>query len=195
MPQTGYAIADIAALKAIGSGDRVDGYSRLVKQDINQKPAWYTFISANTEPNDENLVILPDDSPSSGRWLKTNVYDPNSSNMVGPGWKIIDTNSNNFYSANSFEKILIQNYSGRSLQISLPNTPSPGDSLQFISTNSGVDVDLLLNNVGYVGQFYWTGLKFNSAYKIRSLIFPNPSIGWIPSQDTDFTPYSSGSGY
>ncbi len=68
---TGYAIASIAAIKALTSSQRTDGYSRLVKTDANGKPAWYTFISATTATADNDLVLMPDDNPSTGRWLKS----------------------------------------------------------------------------------------------------------------------------
>ncbi|MEH2201170.1 hypothetical protein [Nostoc sp.] len=69
--QTGYAIADIAALKALTSTQRTDGYSRLVKSDASGRPAWYTFVSASTTQGDDNLVLMPNDNPSNGRWLKS----------------------------------------------------------------------------------------------------------------------------
>ena len=193
-PQTGYAITNIDALKAITASDRVDGYSRLVKKASDGKPAWYTFINENIETEDGALVVAPNDNPNSGRWLRTNVEIIPSENDIETRWTTINTLNTNFYSANSGEKILVKNYSGQAVQIQLPNTRIQGDSIQFISTNSGVEVNLLLNSAGYVGQFYWTGLKFSSGYKIRSLIYDS-EVGWIPSEDTDFTPYSSGSGY
>ncbi|HYW20247.1 MAG TPA: hypothetical protein VE956_13245, partial [Nodularia sp. (in: cyanobacteria)] len=69
--QTGYAIADIATLKTLTSSQRVDGYSRQVKADANGLPSWYTFINASTATGDDDLVLLPNDSPSNGRWLKS----------------------------------------------------------------------------------------------------------------------------
>ncbi|MEH1902522.1 MAG: hypothetical protein V7L04_14155 [Nostoc sp.] len=69
--QTGYAIANIAALKALTSSQRIDGYSRLVKSDAKSNPAWYTFISTSTATPDDNLVVLPSDNPSAGRWIKS----------------------------------------------------------------------------------------------------------------------------
>ena len=69
--QTGYAIADIATLKTLTSTQRIDGYSRIVKSDASGKPAWYTFLNASTATPDDDLVILPTDSPNTGRWLKS----------------------------------------------------------------------------------------------------------------------------
>ncbi|MFK0731420.1 MAG: hypothetical protein ACFKPT_02575 [Gloeotrichia echinulata GP01] len=69
--QTGYAIADIATVKALTSSQRIDGYSRLVKSDVNGNPSWYTFINDSTATPDDNSVLLPDDSPSVGRWIKS----------------------------------------------------------------------------------------------------------------------------
>lgn len=63
--QTGYAIASIAALKALTSSQRVDSYARLVKS-----VGWYMFDASSTATSDDDLVLLPDDNPSAGRWIK-----------------------------------------------------------------------------------------------------------------------------
>ncbi|MFB2769834.1 hypothetical protein ACE1AT_11175 [Pelatocladus sp. BLCC-F211] len=69
--KTGYAIADITTLKALTSSQRIDGYARLVKSGADGKPAWYTFIAASAETGDNDTAITPDDSPSTGRWIKS----------------------------------------------------------------------------------------------------------------------------
>ncbi|MEH1777112.1 hypothetical protein [Nostoc sp.] len=63
--QTGYAIASIAALKALTSSQRADSYARLVKS-----VAWYIFDASSAATADDDLVLLPDDNPSTGRWIK-----------------------------------------------------------------------------------------------------------------------------
>lgn len=68
--QTGYAIADIPTLKTLSSTQRTDGYSRQVKADVSGIPAWYTFLNASTATGDNDLVLLPNDNPTTGRWLK-----------------------------------------------------------------------------------------------------------------------------
>jgi hypothetical protein len=64
--QTGYAIASIAALKALTSSQRTDSYARLVKS----VSAWYIFDSSSTATDDNDLILLPIDNPSAGRWIK-----------------------------------------------------------------------------------------------------------------------------
>ncbi|MBD2489002.1 hypothetical protein [Aulosira sp. FACHB-615] len=71
MVQTKYAIASIAALKALNSSQRTDGYARLVKLDADGKPSWYTFIASSTATGDDDTIIKPSDNPSSGRWIKS----------------------------------------------------------------------------------------------------------------------------
>ncbi|MBN3951932.1 MAG: hypothetical protein HWQ38_37900 [Nostoc sp. NMS7] len=68
--QTGYAIADIPAIKALTPLQRTNGYSRQVQADAAGLPAWYTCISASTATPDDDLVLLPNDNPTTGRWLK-----------------------------------------------------------------------------------------------------------------------------
>ncbi|MEH2148617.1 hypothetical protein [Nostoc sp.] len=63
--QTGYAIASIAALKALTSSQRADSYARIVKS-----VAWYIFDASSAATADDDLVLLPNDNPSTGRWIK-----------------------------------------------------------------------------------------------------------------------------
>lgn len=70
-PSTGYAIASLAALKAIAPTDRANGYTRLVLSDAENKPAWYTFLATSTLAGNDDTVLLPSDNPSAGRWLKS----------------------------------------------------------------------------------------------------------------------------
>lgn len=69
-PQTGYAVADIAALKAIAATDRTDGYSRLVKIAADGKPAWYTFVDSSSATGDDSSVVVP--NAGTGRWVRSN---------------------------------------------------------------------------------------------------------------------------
>ena len=70
MPSSGYSKVDIAALKAIPSSERVDGSSWLVRQNHRKLPSWYTWISADTSPGDDESVVIPADNPTEGRFLK-----------------------------------------------------------------------------------------------------------------------------
>ncbi|BBD69536.1 hypothetical protein NIES4072_31310 [Nostoc commune NIES-4072] len=68
--QTGYAIANIAAIKALAPNQRTDGYTRQAQSDATGNPAWYTFLAASTAKDDNDLVLLPNDNPGNGRWHK-----------------------------------------------------------------------------------------------------------------------------
>lgn len=68
--QTGYAIANIAAIKALTLSQRTDGYTRQAQSDATGNPAWYTFLASSTASADDDLVLLPLDNPSTGRWHK-----------------------------------------------------------------------------------------------------------------------------
>lgn len=70
MVSTGYAIADLSALRAISSDKRADGYARLVVNGNNGNSAWYVFQFSNTFDDDGDQIIIPDDNPSSGRFVK-----------------------------------------------------------------------------------------------------------------------------
>ena len=66
----GYAIANIAAIKALTESQRTNGYTRLVLSATGAKPFWYVFINASTDTADNDLILMPDDNPGSGRWFK-----------------------------------------------------------------------------------------------------------------------------
>lgn len=69
---TGYTIADINALQAITADGRADGYMLVVKNDNNYGyAAIYVFLAANTSSSDGDTVVLPNDNPDKGRWIKT----------------------------------------------------------------------------------------------------------------------------
>jgi hypothetical protein len=69
MPPTAtYFIASKAAIKALTSDKRTDGYSRAVASATD--PDWYMFLSASTANADDDLVLMPDDNPTTGRWHK-----------------------------------------------------------------------------------------------------------------------------
>jgi hypothetical protein len=74
--QTGYAIASISALKSLSSSQRADSYARLVKS-----VAWYIFDASSTATADDDLVLMPDDSPSAGRWVKIGGSGGGSNNI------------------------------------------------------------------------------------------------------------------
>lgn len=95
VPSTGYAISSITDLKAINAENRADGYSRLVKSSIDGKPAWYTFVATSVEPGDDNLIIVPDDNPASGRFLKLGHFGGGTKNSVltaDTTWYVDSTN-------------------------------------------------------------------------------------------------------
>lgn len=71
-PTAGYAIADIATLKSIAAENRSDGYSLLVKSTATG-PAWYTYIDGSTIEANQTDSILPNDAPTTGRWIKSNA--------------------------------------------------------------------------------------------------------------------------
>lgn len=65
--QAGYAISDIASLKALTTADLVDGYARWVIS----KNTWYGWNSvSNALPNDDTVVAIASD-PIVGRFIKS----------------------------------------------------------------------------------------------------------------------------
>ncbi|MEH1821528.1 MAG: hypothetical protein V7L31_21015 [Nostoc sp.] len=178
--QTGYAIADIATLKALTSSQRVDGYSRLVKSDANGLPSWYAFVSASTATADDDLVLLPTDSPSTGRWLKSGGVGGGGASFGG---QIICTSGCTTAAGGS----------GKALQFYAPQTnlgliiqPSFGISIQSGSNAIAIYRWSAEPNTGMTGkeatptaQLPNAGGKFNltinSTYKWISIFAKNPA--------------------
>lgn len=76
---TGYAIASIAALKALTPEERTDSYARLVKS----VPAWYMFDAGSSDAGDDDAVLIPDDNPTTGRWIKSSGAGGGGSSFGG----------------------------------------------------------------------------------------------------------------
>lgn len=67
-PLTGYFIADKTAIKALTPSQRTNGYTR--STSIGTDVEWYMFLAASTATADDDLVLMPDDNPTTGRWHK-----------------------------------------------------------------------------------------------------------------------------
>jgi len=65
MPSTGYAIASVAALAAIGAADRAEGYARLLLDDGSGNQTWVVYDDSTTSGD-----YQPDDTPATGYWLR-----------------------------------------------------------------------------------------------------------------------------
>ncbi|MEH1808509.1 hypothetical protein [Nostoc sp.] len=87
--QTGYAITSISALKALTSSQRADSYARLVKS----VSAWYIFDTSSTATADDDLILMPNDSPSTGRWIKIGGSGGGGSNNINFTGSTICTSS------------------------------------------------------------------------------------------------------
>ena len=68
--QATYAIANLTALTALTSPERVDGYSRLVKSDAEGNQNWFTFIAGSSAVANSDTILIPNDNPTTGRWFK-----------------------------------------------------------------------------------------------------------------------------
>lgn len=177
--QTGYAIADIPTLKALTSSQRVDGYSRQVNNDANGCPSWYTFINASTATGDDDLVLLPNDNPSTGRWLKNG----GASGGASFGGQIICTSGCTTAAGGS----------GKALQFYAPQAnlgltiqPGFGISIQNVSNAIAIyrwtaapNTSLTGKESSPIAQLPSTGGKFNltvdSTHKWISIFARNPA--------------------
>jgi len=67
-----HSVADIEALKAIGSsGVRTNGYlKQVVLPGDGELSAWYSFVASSSRDALGNIVVMPDDLPTTGRWYK-----------------------------------------------------------------------------------------------------------------------------
>lgn len=170
--QTGYAIANLTALKALTSSQRTDGYSRLVLSDSILKSAWYVYSSSSTATADGDLVVIPDDS--TGRWLKTN---PPNSDFAST---VICTSG----------CTTAANGSGKALQFLAPGTYdliiAPGFGISITSGSTSIELHKWSQapNTGLTGRV-WVGavahtggklsVTIDSTYQFISIFAKNPA--------------------
>ncbi|MEH2456965.1 hypothetical protein [Nostoc sp.] len=67
-PLAGYLIDSKTLIKALTPEQRTNGYSRATTIGTNAE--WYMFISSSTSAADDDLVLIPNDNPTTGRWHK-----------------------------------------------------------------------------------------------------------------------------
>lgn len=67
-----YTIASVTALTALTSSQRANGYARYVlnTEVTGQPPSWYVFDAGSSRSEFGNIILIPDDNPSNGRWIK-----------------------------------------------------------------------------------------------------------------------------
>lgn len=198
----GYSLEDIAALKAVPASDAKDGHSLLIKNDTGGKPAWYTFIEANQEIDDDDLVLVPNDNPNNGRWLKTNISSVNSSGNT-PNPSIISTR-------NAIREIPKSSQVSIDFNNTLINTLNGFDGTTFTSPFNGVyrvfvslDLGNNLDSPNYLSARIWLGGNLNgeSELNLASVVFPgiarselmclNSSLTVLMRENDFFTVYAS----
>lgn len=70
--QAGYAISDIASLKALAFADLVGGYTRWVIS----KSSWYGWNATSTATANDDTVVAINSAPQTGRFLIATVTSP-----------------------------------------------------------------------------------------------------------------------
>lgn len=184
MVSAGYAIADIAALKAIGESARVHGYARLVESDGNGFPAWYMFNTTSTATPDNNLVVIPNDNPTVGRFLKVGgaAIALQETDLDMADWKLIDSN----YQAISGDKLLV--YSATAISeytISLPTPPTPGDEVKFLLPAATNSILFNFNGSPYLGSdTALQRIQLSQVMSAVSLIYIGAPLGWVESRNS-----------
>ena len=161
--QTGYQIANITALQALTSGQRVDGYARFVETDAYGKPSWYMFVAASTATADGDLVVMPSDDPSTGRWLKSGAANNGSiaefggGNLCASGQCAIGSKAFQFYAAQANLQLIVVpgldiSITSGSTSIQLhkwdqqPNTSLNGRTFVTAIPNTGGNVNVTIDS-------------------------------------------------
>lgn len=188
MISTGYAIASKAAIKALTSSQRTDSYARLVREI----PAWYIFLADSTETADDDAVLMPNDTPATGRWIK-------SSGVGGGGTAPYEIKTGNYTLVNQDKIIVLPDYtvaSDKNITITLPANPQPGwevemfapfpygDSGIFDYNNYRINIFINENGSKFMSE-NWSQVVFGypdigfSFYSGGKLIYINSAIGWF----------------
>ena len=172
--QTGYAIASITSLKALTSSQRTDGYARLVKNI----PAWYTFSSSSTATADDDAVLMPNDNPPTGRWIKSSGTGGAGSSFGGA----IICNSECAIGGKAFMFYAPQSSVEINIQIGFDISITIGsDSIEIYRWSELPNISL--SGMELIGNLPDTGGKINvtinSTYRWISIFAKNDSTGGI----------------
>jgi hypothetical protein len=177
--QTGYAIANISAIKALTPSQRTDGYTRQAQSDPSGNPAWYTFLALSTASPDDDLVLISNDNPSTGRWHKNGGAGGGASF----GGQIICTSgcttaaggsgkAFQFYAPQTNLGLIIQ----PSFSISIQNT---SNAIAMYRWSQQPNTGMTGKESSPIAQLPSTGGKFNltinSTYKWISIFAKNPA--------------------
>lgn len=169
---TGYAVADLTALKNISDTVRTTGYTRFVVS----KKAWYVFVESVSTAADDDDVVAP--TSGTGRWFKSssaiypdfddrvytatkNILLAGSNVTVTPndtskqitlagtgGGSVLTTSiitSTSTFTAQKNYYYIINIGSTNLLNINMPTSPAEGDSF-YIKLHTALRVDMLLIN-------------------------------------------------
>lgn len=189
MISAGYAIPDIAALKAIGANDRVDGYARLVKKDKDGFPAWYMFDASSTIAADDIIAILPNDNPTAGRYLRVG-YQKLSDSEGGDNTALTNVwrSTASDYTALSGDKVAVITNSNNAI-ITLPPNPALYDEISLVYYSNNPSNVLYINFNGnklngksFIGNAFVRSDFGSGGKEIFRLIFvelPEIGLSWI----------------
>ncbi|WP_414755542.1 hypothetical protein [Anabaena sp. CCY 9910] len=179
---TTYTITSINSLKALTPSQRTEGYARLVKA----VPAWYIFDSNADTAADNNQILMPDDNPATGRWIRIGGTGGGTSPL-----QVITSN----YTASNGDRLLInstatdsENFSDAPT-ITLPASPDIGSEIEIISLGRLAKIDLNGANFqgGEVGNdLLYVGIRIASLFKGARLVFGVDFYG-VPTWETDVT--------
>lgn len=180
---TGYAVANTQALAAIKPDQRTDGLMLTVKSDNNLGYASiYVYADQDNSIDDFDIVVIPDDKPAKGRWIKTgwgsNIETISS---APPSHTPIQTNRFYIESGSGIKNIYVStdnkfptdwrliSTSGWKIQSVLPYTCNSGDSIGIIVDGVSQGTVIL---PGYPGPGYSVNL-INIADNTTLKIDPN----------------------
>ncbi len=173
--QTGYKIADIPTLQGLTSSQRTDGYARFVESDANARPSWYMFIASSTAAADGDLVVMPSDNPTTGRWCKSGAAASSTVEFAGStactsGQCAVGGKVFQFYAPQSnLPLIVVPNF-----DISIA---PESDSIQLHRWNQQPNTNL--NGREFVSAIANTGgsctVTINSTYRWISFFAKNPA--------------------
>lgn len=185
----GYAIADIASLKALSATGLVDGYARWVVA----KSSWYGWNSSSTATADDDVIVQITENPTAGRFIRalpSLALAPNiqteifKSNPVGY-WKLDETSGN--IATNYGSGMSNGTYAG---DITLGQSPLANGS--SYSTTFGNSSKLSFTNTIFnpsSGISFECVVNINSLNKVGSIIYlgsNNNGIGFGIGSSNDF---------
>ena len=158
----GGGVADISGLKAIDTTGLENGLGLAVQSKLD----WYFLNSSSSATADDDAVVAPTTGP--GRWFRKTTSSGGSSN-----YQVKTAN----YTAVAGDRLIADTFAN-SWTLTVPSSPSAGDTIEISTTENAPTKPLLLSASKVDGVSLSTTVQIDSQANVR-LHYIDSTRGWV----------------